>query len=765
MNDREEKVMNWWELSAKVANLGARRWLAGQRAMSDQVCDAIAESTKPPADGFSTPWDAWWSYAVDACQRSVLFWDTIRQRGNQFIEHERAGLPPVLIYDYEMVVDGKNLERPVNYALVRIIPPDGVEVKETERPYLIVDPRAGHGPGIGGFKEDSQVGVALRAGHPVYFVVFGPEPVAGQTIADVIRAQGHFVEAVTKRHPDSPKIAMIGNCQGGWATMMLAAARPGLVGPLVINGAPMSYWSGHLEEGPGKNPMRYLGGLYGGSWGALWGCDLGNGKFDGANLVQNFESLNPANTFWDKYYRLYANVDTEPPRFLDFERWWGGFYLLNEAEMRDIVNELFIGNRLAQGEIKTRQGQFLDLKEIRTPIIVFSSLGDNITPPQQALNWIADVYSSAAEIKANNQVIVALAHETVGHLGIFVSGKVAKKEHTAIVEVLEYMEHLDPGFYIMKIHERRDEDGQSFFEVSFHERRLEDLRGINRLDRRDEKPFELVAEFSEMNETAYKLFVRPWVRALVNEPLAKAARFWHPMRRQRWAFSDWNPALWPLAAMAKTVKANRRPCDPDNTFHRAEKIISSVISASLSLYRDQRDAAREVIFFQTYGGMIALGIADTPDDQEQRPVDIRTLPFVQQSLATIDRGGYPEAVARAAALIGHRPGPIRLEDLRFVDELVTTDKTLSRLTEEDIRRLRGEQLVIAALEPVRALSTLPTLLAGSEERQRLLELLERLPKLREELSAEQRAAINQIKDALQTPTAQPTQSESLTLAT
>ena len=116
---------------------------------------------------------------------------------------------------------------------------------------------------------------------------FDPEhPIrsAGQTIADVIRAKEHFTNAVRQRHPDSPKPAMIGNCQGGWAAMILAAASPDVVGPLVINGAPMSYWSGHLDEGPGKNPMRYLGGLLGGSWGALLASDLGNGKVDGADV-------------------------------------------------------------------------------------------------------------------------------------------------------------------------------------------------------------------------------------------------------------------------------------------------------------------------------------------------------------------------------------------------------------------------------------------------------------------------------------------------
>ena len=49
-------------------------------------------------------------YAVDFAQRSILFWDTLRQRGNNFLEHERQGLPPVLHFDYETIMDGRSLE-------------------------------------------------------------------------------------------------------------------------------------------------------------------------------------------------------------------------------------------------------------------------------------------------------------------------------------------------------------------------------------------------------------------------------------------------------------------------------------------------------------------------------------------------------------------------------------------------------------------------------------------------------------------------------
>jgi hypothetical protein len=61
------------------------------------------------------------SYLIDAAQRWVLFWDVLRQRGNQYLEHLAQGQPPVLVFDYETILDGRSLERPVNYALARIL--------------------------------------------------------------------------------------------------------------------------------------------------------------------------------------------------------------------------------------------------------------------------------------------------------------------------------------------------------------------------------------------------------------------------------------------------------------------------------------------------------------------------------------------------------------------------------------------------------------------------------------------------------------------
>jgi len=542
------------ELSTKIAQVLRARVTAANERFTARAQEVAGQRLRPMMSvSPATLWSAAPRYWVDFAQRWVLMWDTLRERGNTFVARTREGMPPVLHFDYEMMADARTFERPVNYALVRVKPPAGVAIDPTRRPYVIIDPRAGHGPGIGGFKDDSQVGVALRGGHPVYFVIFFPEPQPGQTLLDVCEAERIFVKMVRTLHPRSPKPAIVGNCQGGWAAMMLAAADPDEAGPIVINGAPMSYWGGSWQDGPGDNPMRYAGGLLGGKWFASLAADLGHGIFDGAHLVANFENLNPANTFWDKYYHVFDNIDTEPPRFLDFERWWGGFYLMNREEIDWITGNLFVGNRLWSSHT-------MDLRSIKTPIILFASMGDNITPPQQAFNWVADVYGSTEEIKARGQVIVGLLHRDVGHLGIFVSGKVARKEHTQIVSALESIEMLPPGLYAMDIKERKGAGGGVEYDVTFSERRLEEVvERLNRFHRADEKPFEAVAAMSDFNQRAYELFLQPWIQAWSSEPLAKMLRAFHPLRFQRWALSDsYNPWLWWLHPMAEAIRAQRK---------------------------------------------------------------------------------------------------------------------------------------------------------------------------------------------------------------
>jgi pimeloyl-ACP methyl ester carboxylesterase len=456
---------------------------------------------KPSSRLPANPWTAAYEYTIDAWQRGLLYADVMRQRGNQYQKHMDQVAPNVLSMESELILDGRGFEQPVNYGLLLIVPPADVLIDLQKRPFLVVNPRAGHGHGIGGFKAESEIGVALAAGHPCYFATFLPQPMPEQTVEDVMRAEARFLEEIIALHPKAEgKPVVIGNCQAGWQIMMTAAMRPGLFGPIIIAGAPLSYWAGWR----GKNPMRYSGGLLGGSWLTALTSDLGAGKFDGAWLVQNFENLNPANTLWDKQYNLYAKVDTEAPRYLEFEKWWGGHVFLNGPEIQYIVDNLFVGNRLATAGLVTSDGVRIDLRNIRSPIIVFCSKGDNITPPPQALGWIPDFYQDDEEIVAHGQTIVYAVHESIGHLGIFVSGSVALKEHREFACNIDMIDVLPPGLYQAEIADKTPETinadlANGNYVMSFARRKLSDVRAIVDHNEEDKRRFAAVARISDIN--------------------------------------------------------------------------------------------------------------------------------------------------------------------------------------------------------------------------------------------------------------------------
>src|ERR687897_888233 len=659
-------------------------------------------------------------YMLDAGQRSLLFCDVMRQRGNQYRERLGETVPHVLQYEVELVVDGRTLERPVNYVLARVVPPAGSRVDPKRRPFVVVDPRAGHGPGIGGFKADSEIGVAFKAGHPCYFIGFLPEPMPGQTLGDIARAEAIFLERVIALHPKADgKPCVIGNCQAGWAIMILAALRPDLFGPIILAGSPLSYWAGVR----GKNPMRYSGGLLGGSWLTALTSDLGHGKFDGAWLVQNFESQNPANTLWTKRYNLYSKIDTEAPRYLGFERWWGGHVNLNAEEIQAIVDDLFIGNKLASGAIRTSDGTAIDLRNIRSPIVVFCSQGDNVPPPQQALGWILDLYDDVDDIRRHGQTIVYTIHESVGHLGIFVSSGVARKEHDEFSSNIDLIDVLPPGLYEAVLQAKTEDTvgsdlvaGQ--WVMRCEARTLDDIRALGGNDLADERRFATAARVSEINLALYRAFAQPVVRAMTSAPLADAMRQAHPLRLQYELFSDANPFMAPVKAMAERAREDRQPASADNPFLALQETISSQIVAGLDAWRDMAEAASERMFLSIYGSpalQAALGIYPT-DERPLRKAGTSALhrellqSRISELKSRIATGGLRECLVRGLLYVGMARGRADERGLAALRGLRTIEDDKPRLTLSEFKALVREQYYMLLIDQEATLATIPDLL-------------------------------------------------------
>jgi Protein of unknown function (DUF3141) len=665
---------------------------------------------------------------IDAFQRSVLFVDLLRRRGNEEIEITSRPTATVLRFEYETVMTGRSLPRPINYSLLRILPTSGHATDLRKRPVVVVDPRAGQGPGISGFKAKSEIGDALEAGHPVYFIGFSSTPEPGQQFLDVVEGQVKFFERVVERHPDTPRPFAIGNCQAGYQTLMVAMLRPDLFGPCLVAGSPMSYWQGVH----GKDPMRYSGGLLGGSWLTALTSDLGKGKFDGTGLILNFDMLNPANWLWGKQYEVYANIDTGAERYLQFEKWWGDFIELNGDELQFLVDNLFIGDKLSRNALKSRDGTIFDLRNITSPIIVFTSSEDNISPPPQALGWILDLYRNADDIRAAGRTIVYCLSHKIGHLAIFVSTKVGAKQDEEFVQMMDVIDCLPPGLHEMVISPRPADVPAGGFVTGdwiarFEQRSLDDIRALGRNSPEDDRAFAAVARLSDINLSLYRIFMQPMVRALVTQPAAELTRKLDPLRLSYTLFADKNPWMRPVEKLASEAAAARKPVPSNNPFLALQTQISDQIIACLDAYRVVRDQLSEQMFFAFYGSPVVQALLGINAESEVRPVpglspeDVMVRQAKSEAYeAMLKTGGFDEALTRAVLYV---MAAERTIDQRCALALNVARQRLMHLSLAQFKVLVGDQFFVLHLEPARAVETLASLVPEAAARKDLLKRL------------------------------------------
>jgi pimeloyl-ACP methyl ester carboxylesterase len=661
----------------------------------------------------SIPPSAIGEYARDFWQRSVLFLDILRERGNAHEEMLAHGATSVLMYDTELVMRGDELPHPVNYSLLRIIPPQGVEIDDRKRPVYVIDPRAGQGPGIGGFKQLSEIGDAFKAGHPVYFAGFSAVPMDGQRIEDVARAHTIFLERIAELHSDAlGKPFVYGNCQAGWHAMLAACMRPDLVGPIVVAGTPLSYWGGVH----GKNAMRYLGGWYGGSWLDRMMSDMGNGIFDAAWLVANFDNLNPANTFWTKQYNVWVDPEQEKIRYLSFEKWWGDFVVLRGEEMQWMVDNLFIGNKFSTGQIVTSDGIRLDLREIKSPIVCFCSHGDNITPPQQALDWILDNYQSVEEIRECGQRIFYTIDASAGHLAIFVGTKIAEKDHAQFINNMELIDAMPPGLYEIVITEKPAHQGDAAdFDLAIEERGLDDIRALGCNTAEDEREFAAAARISDVNNVLYQMFLQPAVKMLTGPQMARAVIELNPLRLGYSLFSDKNPMMQIVGPIAEQVRAERTPLSTDNPLLAMQKQFSIAMVHALNLFRDIRDEHVERTFHTIYGFPMvqaACGISQNDGPSRPRPglspsVLVAADRERSRVRGRIAEGNALDAAARILVYVGKAQH--RIEKSTF-DALRKLLLAYPDVTETEFKAAVREQWAILTVDERAAIEALPQLL-------------------------------------------------------
>src|SRR6202008_2977440 len=163
-----------------------------------------------------------------------------------------------------------------------------------------------------------------------------------------------------------------------------------------------------------------------------------------------------------------------------------------------------------------------------------------------------DLHDTVTDIRCHGQTIVYTIHETVGHLGIFVSGGVARKQHDEFSSNIDLIDLLPPGLY-EAVFEAKTAETVSPDLVSgdwvmrCEARTLDDIRALGGNDAADERRFATAARVSEINLSLYRTFAQPMVRAMVNSPMAEWMQQLHPLRLQYEFFSNANPLMAPVA--------------------------------------------------------------------------------------------------------------------------------------------------------------------------------------------------------------------------
>jgi len=385
---------------------------------------------------------------------------------------------------------------------------------------------------------------------------------------------------------------------------------------------------------------------------------------------------------------------------------------------------------------------------VKAPVIVFASAGDNITPPSQALRWIADVYRDEREIKSLGQTIVYLLHEDIGHLGIFVSGKVAKKEHSEIATTIDMIEAVAPGLYEMVITSHAgDEDG--VWQVELVERSIAHVREIS--GEAENEAFPAVAEISELNQHLYDVLVAPVIRQFSTEIGAETLRRMNPMRWRRYALSDMNPFMGPVSTLAGLARQNRKPVAADNPFLAFEKACADSVEYGFNAMRDLRDAWVETAFHGVYGTLRAAGV--TGEDFEAEAEATRDsvssdAPQRAEAEAKLAQGGYAEAVIRMMILLADARGAVRRSRLARSNQLLTTEAPFAQLSVADRMAVIRDQTMIATLFPEEAIRTLTVLLPDAASRRKALKAVETVAGPVGELGDNARARLQRLREVL-----------------
>lgn len=253
----------------------------------------------------------------------------------------------------------------------------------------------------------------LNLGLDVYLIDWGyPRRVDRyRTLDDYINGYlDTFIDVVRERH-DLDKINLLGICQGGVFSLCYSALHPDKIQNLITMVTPVDF---HTEDG-----------LLNRWAGCVWGTKAMNpdlmvealGNISGDFMNYGYLMLRPFSLGIGKYVDLIDTMTDERKleNFLRMEKWIFDSPDQAGEAWRQFMKDFYQGNKLIKGEVQLGE-HTVDLSNVTMPVLNVYAEQDHLVPP--ASSKVLRKYLKTDDFTE--------ASFPVGHIGMYVSGKVQK---------------------------------------------------------------------------------------------------------------------------------------------------------------------------------------------------------------------------------------------------------------------------------------------------------------------------------------------------
>jgi poly(3-hydroxyalkanoate) synthetase len=295
-------------------------------------------------------------------------------------------------------------------------------------PTLIDAPHAGHTAVIADYRKgQSLVETLLASG--IGHVALTDWKSATDDMKD-LEIDNYLAEIVVAIDDLGGRVNLVGLCQGGWLSAMIAARFPEKVNSLVLAGAPIDTDAGNgpIKRMVHASPLSFYEEL----------VALGGGLMKGKFMLQGWKNMHPTQHYIQDYIDLYEHIDD--PAYLakeeTFKSWYENPIDLPGRWYLQVIKQLFKDNGLARGEF-IGLGRKLRLRNIVCPVYLIAGAEDDITTPEQVLG--------AANYVGTPREFVVQKTVPGGHIGLFMGARTLR-EHWPSIGAWIGAQHAGPTF-------------------------------------------------------------------------------------------------------------------------------------------------------------------------------------------------------------------------------------------------------------------------------------------------------------------------------